>query len=142
VTGPATGDTRAEQTALSRAPATRFALRWLGYDRAQVDGVIQQLVAERQRLHARLVAAEALESTRHHEQAGDIVTLARRHADEIRTAAEHEAHQLLHEAEQRASLRESEQTEALSRDRDRIASLHRDIEWCLATVGTALDHVR
>jgi hypothetical protein len=123
-------------------PGTPFELRWRGYDRDQVDTCIRDLVSEQQRLQSRLATIEASHAIRHQEQADDVVALARRHAEEIRAAAEQEAHRLLRDAETRAAQLQADRLQTQQRHSETMASLHRDIEWCLTTITAALTHVR
>jgi hypothetical protein len=68
--------------------------------------------------------------------------MARRHADEIRAAAEEEADRVLRNAEREAARRNEERLESHRRERERLLVLKRQIEDCLDAASTALARSR
>jgi len=77
-----------------------------------------------------------------HERAKTVVSMARRHATEIRTAAEREAEQILHDAEQKAEALLRERREAWQVELDRTRALRQDIASSLDIAVTALQRAR
>ena len=76
------------------------------------------------------------------ERAEEIVSMARRHAAEIRSSAEHEADRVIQEAERRAVALAEAHIESNRQELDRMAALRRDIGSCLATAVSALERAR
>ena len=126
---------------IAEAPVPDFHLRWRGYDREEVDRFVRES-ADRQRRRSGASHPDPLSPTRQNERAEEVVTMARRHAHEIRMAAEHEADRILREAERNAALLASERQDAHRRELDRLVAVRRDLEGCLEAAVTALERVR
>jgi hypothetical protein len=75
-------------------------------------------------------------------RAGQVVAMARRHADEIRASAESEAERVLLEAEREAARHREEWLETDRRERARLAIDKRQIEEALDAVVAAAARVR
>jgi vacuolar-type H+-ATPase subunit H len=89
-----------------------------------------------------MASLNALSADRQHERADVVVAMARRHADEIRTAAEHEADRILREAERQAAFLAGERLDAHQHEVERMAGLRKDIQSCLEAAVSALERAR
>lgn len=79
---------------------------------------------------------------RHQARADQVLVMARRHADEIRAAAEEDAARILLDAEREGARRQEERLEAERRERARLAMSRSQIEASLDATVAAVTRIR